>query len=75
VEVLKSILKRQRSSGYSPGAAARAAGNTSAAVGDVHDIATAHWHGFMWVGIWTVCVFALIAVLDAAYQRFAFTKR
>ena len=42
---------------------------------DVHDIGTAHWHGFMWMGIWTVCVFALIAVLDAAYQRFAFTKR
>jgi type III secretion protein U len=43
--------------------------------GDVHDIGTAHWHTLMWVGIWTVCVFALIAATDALYQQFAFIKR
>jgi type III secretion protein U len=44
-------------------------------LGSVPDMATAHWHAFVWVGIWTVCVFALFAVADASYQRFAFTKR
>jgi len=43
--------------------------------GDAHAIATAHWDAFLWVGVWTIAVFALIAAVDAAYQRFVFTKR
>jgi type III secretion protein U len=44
-------------------------------LGDSHAIADAHWHGFMWVGVWTVAVFAAISCVDAVYQRFVFTKR
>jgi len=29
----------------------------------------------MWVGVWTVAVFAAISCVDAVYQRFVFTKR
>jgi type III secretion protein U len=43
--------------------------------GDAHAIATAHWHAFLWMGVWTVAVFALIAAVDAVYQRSIFTKR
>jgi type III secretion protein U len=43
--------------------------------GAVQDVATAHGHAFMWVGVWTVCVFALIAAVDGGYQKFAFTRR
>jgi type III secretion protein U len=76
VEVLKSILKTAALIGIFTLVLLRLLPEIlRLPYGDVHDIATAHWDGFMWVGIWTVCVFALIAVLDAAYQRFAFTKR
>ena len=44
-------------------------------LGDSHAIADAHWHAFMWVGVWTVAVFAAISCVDAVYQRFVFTKR
>ena len=39
------------------------------------DLAAAHWHGLMWTGIWTVCVFFLLAMFDSAYQRHAFTRK
>jgi type III secretion protein U len=39
------------------------------------DVGAAHWHVLQWVGIWTVCVFFLLGVLDAAYQRFMLMKR
>jgi len=44
-------------------------------LGQPADTAAAHWHALQWIGIWTVCVFFLIAVLDVSYQRFAFTRR
>jgi type III secretion protein U len=39
------------------------------------DMAAAHWDGLMWLGIWTIAVFAGIAVLDAGYRKYAFIKR
>jgi len=44
-------------------------------LGDSQAIADAHWHGLMWVGVWTVAVFAAISCVDAVYQRFVFTRR
>jgi type III secretion protein U len=44
-------------------------------LGDGHAIAAAHWHAFMWVGVWTVAIFAAISCVDAVYQRFVFTRR
>jgi type III secretion protein U len=44
-------------------------------LGSPADIEAAHWHALQWIGIWTVCVFFLLAVLDISYQRFAFTKK
>ena len=44
-------------------------------VGSVSDVGAAHWHALMWLGIWTICVFALLSVLDALYQRYAFIKK
>jgi type III secretion protein U len=44
-------------------------------LGQPRDLGAAHWHGLMWLGIWTVCVFSLLAVLDAGYQRYAFVKK
>jgi type III secretion protein U len=43
--------------------------------GDGHAIAAAHWHAFMWMGIWTVAVFAAICSVDVVYQRFIFIER
>jgi type III secretion protein U len=39
------------------------------------DVAAAHWHVLMWVGIWAVCVFLLLSALDALYQRYAYIKK
>ena len=39
------------------------------------DVGAAHWHALMWLGIWTICIFALLSVLDALYQRYAFIKK
>jgi type III secretion protein U len=76
VEVLKSILKTAALIAIFVFVLVRALGEIlRLPFGDVHDIATAHWHAFMWVGIWTTCVFASFAVVDAVYQRFIFTKR
>jgi len=44
-------------------------------VGSLSDVGAAHWHALMWLGIWTICVFALLSVLDALYQRYAFIKK
>jgi type III secretion protein U len=44
-------------------------------LGSVRDVAAAHWHVLMWVGIWTICVFIAVAALDTLYQRFSFTRR
>jgi type III secretion protein U len=44
-------------------------------LGQPADLGTAHWQVLQWVGIWTVCVFFLLAVLDAIYQRFSFMKK
>src|SRR5579862_4982329 len=40
-------------------------------LGSPDDVGAAHWHALMWLGIWTICVFALLSVLDALYQRYA----
>jgi len=39
------------------------------------DVGAAHWHALMWMGIWTICVFALLSVLDSLYQHYAFIKK
>lgn len=39
------------------------------------DVGVAHWHVLQWVGIWTVCVFLLLGVLDSGYQRYMLMKR
>ena len=44
-------------------------------LGQPADMEAAHWHVLQWIGIWTVCVFFLLAVLDVSYQQFAFTKK
>jgi type III secretion protein U len=44
-------------------------------MGRPEDVGAAHWHALLWLGIWTVCVFLALAVLDAGYQRFAFIKK
>jgi type III secretion protein U len=44
-------------------------------MGGPADTAVAHWHALQWIGIWTVCVFFFLAVLDVSYQRYAFTKK
>jgi type III secretion protein U len=76
VEVLKSILKTAALIGIFVLVLLRMLPEVlRLPFGDVQDIGTAHWHTLMWVGIWTVCVFALIAATDALYQRFAFIKR
>jgi type III secretion protein U len=43
--------------------------------GRPEDVGATHWHVLLWLGIWTVCVFFALAVLDAGYQRFAFIKK
>jgi type III secretion protein U len=44
-------------------------------LGSPDDVGAAHWHVLMWLGIWTICVFALLSVLDSLYQRYAFTRK
>jgi type III secretion protein U len=44
-------------------------------LGSPRDVAAAHWHVLMWVGIWTICVFVAVSALDTMYQQFSFTKR
>jgi type III secretion protein U len=44
-------------------------------LGVPEDVGAAHWHALMWLAIWTICVFALLSVLDALYQRYAFIKK
>jgi type III secretion protein U len=44
-------------------------------MGTLEDAGAAHWHALLWLGIWAVCVFFALAVLDAGYQRFAFIKK
>jgi type III secretion protein U len=44
-------------------------------LGRPQDISTAHWHALLWMGVWTLGVFFMLAVLDAAYQRYSFTRK
>jgi type III secretion protein U len=44
-------------------------------LGSLADVGAAHWHVLMWLGIWTVCVFFLLSVLDALYQKYAYIKK
>jgi type III secretion protein U len=44
-------------------------------LGRPEDISAAHWHALLWMGVWTLGVFFMLAVLDAAYQRYAFTRK
>ncbi|HEY2464517.1 MAG TPA: type III secretion system export apparatus subunit SctU [Steroidobacteraceae bacterium] len=43
--------------------------------GSPRDLGIAHWHVLMWLGIWTISVFFMLAALDAGYQRYAFVKK
>ena len=44
-------------------------------LGQPGDIAAAHWHALLWMGVWTVGAFFMLAVLDTAYQRYAFVRK
>jgi type III secretion protein U len=44
-------------------------------LGQPDDIAAAHWHALVWMGVWTLVAFFLLAVFDAAYQRYAFVRK
>lgn len=44
-------------------------------LGQARDLGAAHWHGLLWLGVWSICVFSLFSVLDVGYQRHAFTKK
>jgi type III secretion protein U len=44
-------------------------------LGRPEDIAAAHWHALLWMGVWTVVAFFMLAVLDTAYQRYAFVRK
>uniref|UniRef100_A0A8J7VSU0 Type III secretion system export apparatus subunit SctU n=1 Tax=Coralloluteibacterium stylophorae TaxID=1776034 RepID=A0A8J7VSU0_9GAMM len=33
------------------------------------------WHGLVRIGVWTVFVFFFVSALDAAYQKFSYTKQ
>ena len=44
-------------------------------LGNPADISAAHWEALLWMGVWTVGLFFMLAVLDTAYQRYAFTRK
>ena len=44
-------------------------------LGRPEDMSAAHWHALLWMGVWTVGVFFLLAAGDVAYQRYAFTRK
>jgi type III secretion protein U len=44
-------------------------------LGRPDDIAMAHWHALVWMGVWTLGAFFMLAVLDTAYQRYAFVRK
>jgi type III secretion protein U len=44
-------------------------------LGRPEDIGTAHWHALLWMGVWTLGVFFMLAVMDSAYQRYSFTRK
>lgn len=44
-------------------------------LGQPEDISAAHWHALLWMGVWTLGVFFMLAVMDSAYQRYAFTRK
>ncbi len=76
VEVLKSVLKTAALIGIFIAVMLRSLPEIlRLARGSTRDMAAAHWHSLFWLGIWTVCVFLFVSVLDALYQRYAFIKR
>jgi type III secretion protein U len=44
-------------------------------LGRPEDISAAHWHALLWMAVWTVGVFFLLAAGDVAYQRYAFLRK
>lgn len=76
VEVLKSVLKTAALIGIFVAVMLRCLPEIlRLSGGTARDMAAAHWHALEWLGIWTVCVFLLVSVLDTLYQRYAFVKR
>jgi type III secretion protein U len=44
-------------------------------LGRPEDMSAAHWHALLWMAVWTVGVFFLLAAGDVAYQRYAFLRK
>jgi len=75
VELLKSLFKTAALIGILFWVLARLLGQyLKLPYGSASDLASAMWAGIRWTGIWVICVFAFISVLDLVYQRKLFIK-
>jgi len=75
VELLKSVFKTAALIGILLWVLARLLDDyLELPYGNVTDVGTAMWSAIRWTGIWVVCVFAFVSVLDIVYQRQLFIR-